>query len=141
MQAHSAIHPITCNNREHAINPYHPELVQGQEPEPSQLRERSGRERGGHVDYVMVNSHTTSHSTTLNLILSPDPDPEQSGLLKGGGGREGWNMWVILYMHNINSHTTSLSTNFKPDPESRAPPENIVLCRNKTEKLFKDQNK
>ena len=71
---------------------------------------------------------------TLNLILSPDPDPEQSGLIKGGGGREGWNMWVILYMHNINSHTTSLSTTFKPDPESRAPPENIVLCRKKNRK-------
>ena len=70
---------------------------------------------------------------TLNLILSPDPDPEQSGLLKGGGWERGGNMWVIY----INSHTTSLSTNFKPDPESRAPPENIVLCRNKTEKMFK----
>ena len=66
---------------------------------------------------------------TLNLILSPDPDPEQSGLIKGGG----WNMWVILYMH---SHTTSLSTTFKPDPESRAPPENIVLCTNKTKKCL-----
>ena len=141
MQAHSAIHPITCNNGEHAINPYHPELVQGQEPEPSQLRERSGRERGGHVDYVMVNSHTTSHSTTLNLILSPDPDhPEQSGLLKGGGGREGWNMWVILYMHNINSHTTSLSTTLNlilsPEPLQRT-----SSCAEIKQKMFKHQNK
>ena len=65
---------------------------------------------------------------TLNLILSPDPDPEQSGLLKGGVGERGGTCGLYC--------TLSLSTNLKPDPESRAPPENIVLCRNKTEKCL-----
>ena len=71
-----------------------------------------------------INSHS---QPTLNLILSPDPDPEQSGLLKGGGWERG-----VEHVGNINSHSQpTLNLILSPEPE------NIVLCRNKTEKMFK----
>ena len=85
-----------------------------------------GGGREGWNMWVILYSHS---QPTLNQILSPDPDPEQSGLLKGGGvGERGGTCGLYC--------TLSLSTNLKPDPESRAPPENIVLCRNKTEKCL-----
>ena len=82
------------------------------------------------MDYILT--LILPHSRpTLNLILSPDPDPEQSGLLKGGGVGERGGTCGLYCTCTI---LTLILPHFKPDPESRVPPENIVLCRNKTEK-------
>ena len=66
------------------------------------------------MDYI--NSHTTSHSTNFNLILSPDPEQSPAK----GGGRNTCVDYKRLIKY-INSHTTSHSTNFNlilsPDPE------------------------
>ena len=79
------------------------------------------------MDYI--NSHTTSLSTDLKL----DPESRSRSRTvrpsKGGGWERG-----VEHVGYIVPHS---QPTFKPDPESRAPTENIVLCRNKTEKMFK----
>ena len=68
------------------------------------------------MDYI--NSHTTSLSTNLNLILSPDPDPEQSGLLKGGWERGVEHVGYILTLILPHSQPT-LNLILSPEPLQR----------------------